>query len=848
MEFEFTSLEPTLHLRHLRTNTTYSSPSEFVSSRTNKIITWILVISVVVPFIVASILQCLFCLKRKRSQRIERRLAEVNENPGGRRMILEMLFKENVREVSEGEVAKHRRVLVKKRRKKTEEERKKKDEDGEEGKAEAAGDGKRTSMWPVSAWWGEEKVKGGVVDNDAERIVICVSSDGLEVDIDNIVAAASAATVSAAHYISPAGHNEEILTSTIDESIQPEDRNDAVINNAATDEEDATESLSIISQEAIADNNSQDDDSFQQSNSIVTAEGRIRDAEGIAFVDITAREIMPSLENEDAISTGRITDETDATTDDLCHAGLPKISNCTRDENNISESPSLSSIRQGLDTKEVSERNQNELANKPVLLSPRIRSWRSLDGRADLAQVLELPVDVSERSNNASPISPCFVHGDDVFHNRWALPDLSHDADQDDKASELSSKKTVSLSASIFRVKNHEDTQSDIEIQPSSSNVTEVASNVDELSKSDHYRGKVLSQMSPADIAPSYKLRSAESYKTDGSSISYFSYEDISIGDEESEMCAVCICPYQEGDIRIFSKHCSHVFHKECIFEWLVKGHNECPCCRTDMVTKSEIKETSASLIGTELLTQAMRTSMVEAPPFRRRGPRLPRHMLARARRTPGNIPDGAMPQQSPNAHWLWTARFDNSRPQLPNSGSIPTPNNNNNATSAVTSPSLRTNTHNNDWLWTTRFENSANLPTTLVTRSSDAFDINCPSGSTLATRSSDAIDNNRPSGSALASRSSDAVLQAPAEQLHVHHHASAGSLIVSRNLHPNWINGQNNVVSRRSQGENLTLSPMSRRHPHWQQRSRRDVDQPLVEIPARPAVSSVGNHAVSNS
>jgi hypothetical protein len=117
-----------------------------------------------------------------------------------------------------------------------------------------------------------------------------------------------------------------------------------------------------------------------------------------------------------------------------------------------------------------------------------------------------------------------------------------------------------------------------------------------------------------------------------------------------------------------------------------------------------------------------------------------------------------------------------------------------------------------------------------------------------LASRSSDAIEINRPSGSALASRSSDAVFQAPSEQLQVHHHARAGSLIVSRNLHPNWINGQNNVVSRRSQGENLTLSPMSRRHPHWQQRARRDVDPPLVEIPARPAVSSVGSHAVSNT
>ncbi|KAL3791604.1 hypothetical protein HJC23_012194 [Cyclotella cryptica] len=833
-----------------------NAPSDFVSVRTNKIITWILVICVVVPFLVASVLQCIFCLKRKRRQRIEQRLAEVNENPGGRRIILELLFKENVREVGEGEVPKHRRVLVKKRRKKTDEERRKKSGDGEDGKAEAVGDGKRTSLWPVSAWWGEEKVKGGAVDNEQERVVICVSRDGLEVDIDNIVAAASAAS-DAAHDSSPAGPSEEIPTATMVESIQREETHDVLLSTAATDQEDGTESLSINSQEAIPDDDSQDEDRLSDTNSAVVEEMQPSNAADIVSDEnvLLRREDMSSLKNGDDISTGGSINDIDAIIHPQCHAETPKTANYNNDENLISESESSSSIRQSLSAKTGLELNAKEFASKSVLLAPRIRSRRSWDNPADLAKVLEPPVDLGQSSNNASPISPCFETGDGAFSISptsygLVLPDLSEYIDQDDEANEVSSnQKMIASPPSIFRKKNSEETESDIEIQPSLSNVTDVASNVDERSKSDHYRGKVLGQMAPADIAPSYKLRSAESYRTDGSSISYFSYEDISIEDEESEMCAVCICPYQEGDVRIFSKHCSHVFHKECIFEWLVKGHNECPCCRTDMVTKSEIKETSATLIGTELLTQAMRTSMVEAPPFRRRGPRLPRHMLARGRRTPGNLQDGTIPQQSPNAHWLWTARFDNSRQQLPNSRPFPAPTNDN-STSAVNSPTLNTNTHNNDWLWTTRFENRPSRrisPTTLVSRSSDALDTNCPSGNTMASRSSDAIDVNRPSGSALASRSSDAVLEGPSEQQPLHHHASAGSLIISRNLHPNWSSSQSNAVSRRPQGQNLTLSPMSRRHPHWQQRTRRDVDPPLVQVPARSAVSPIGNHAVSD-
>lgn len=64
----------------------------------------------------------------------------------------------------------------------------------------------------------------------------------------------------------------------------------------------------------------------------------------------------------------------------------------------------------------------------------------------------------------------------------------------------------------------------------------------------------------------------------------------------------------------------------------MVKSQN-CPCCRIDIVTKSEIDEISASLIGTKRLAEAMAVSeMQEAPPFSVRRSRLARQLMARAR------------------------------------------------------------------------------------------------------------------------------------------------------------------------------------------------------------------------
>jgi len=52
-------------------------------------------------------------------------------------------------------------------------------------------------------------------------------------------------------------------------------------------------------------------------------------------------------------------------------------------------------------------------------------------------------------------------------------------------------------------------------------------------------------------------------------------------GHTHTERCAVCIADYVDGE-SIVELVCGHLFHQECIKEWLAK-HKECPLCRHDI-------------------------------------------------------------------------------------------------------------------------------------------------------------------------------------------------------------------------------------------------------------------------
>lgn len=44
--------------------------------------------------------------------------------------------------------------------------------------------------------------------------------------------------------------------------------------------------------------------------------------------------------------------------------------------------------------------------------------------------------------------------------------------------------------------------------------------------------------------------------------------------------CLICLDDYEpEDQVRVMS--CRHAFHKGCVDEWLLKGRNNCPACRS---------------------------------------------------------------------------------------------------------------------------------------------------------------------------------------------------------------------------------------------------------------------------
>ncbi len=54
-----------------------------------------------------------------------------------------------------------------------------------------------------------------------------------------------------------------------------------------------------------------------------------------------------------------------------------------------------------------------------------------------------------------------------------------------------------------------------------------------------------------------------------------------------SNECSICMLEYDAGDVVVCSKHCSHVFHQECILNWFSHSNSKsgesnrnCPSCR----------------------------------------------------------------------------------------------------------------------------------------------------------------------------------------------------------------------------------------------------------------------------
>jgi Ring finger domain len=63
--------------------------------------------------------------------------------------------------------------------------------------------------------------------------------------------------------------------------------------------------------------------------------------------------------------------------------------------------------------------------------------------------------------------------------------------------------------------------------------------------------------------------------------------------------CAICLERFKSGEdiCTAQNKDCTHEYHLECIFPWLLKSQ-DCPCCRRDYLTVGADASEAASSGG----------------------------------------------------------------------------------------------------------------------------------------------------------------------------------------------------------------------------------------------------------
>jgi hypothetical protein len=69
---------------------------------------------------------------------------------------------------------------------------------------------------------------------------------------------------------------------------------------------------------------------------------------------------------------------------------------------------------------------------------------------------------------------------------------------------------------------------------------------------------------------------------------------------EPSQRCLVCLADFEEKDVARKLASCHHLFHRECIDQWLTTGRNSCPLCRTQGVGEMEEKGDVSTAAATE--------------------------------------------------------------------------------------------------------------------------------------------------------------------------------------------------------------------------------------------------------
>lgn len=74
------------------------------------------------------------------------------------------------------------------------------------------------------------------------------------------------------------------------------------------------------------------------------------------------------------------------------------------------------------------------------------------------------------------------------------------------------------------------------------------------------------------------------------------SFRDLLGSSISKRECTICLAEFQPKETVSWakSKECSHVFHQDCLIQWLEK-HNECPLCRIDILKGVDCEDPAVS-------------------------------------------------------------------------------------------------------------------------------------------------------------------------------------------------------------------------------------------------------------
>ena len=66
-------------------------------------------------------------------------------------------------------------------------------------------------------------------------------------------------------------------------------------------------------------------------------------------------------------------------------------------------------------------------------------------------------------------------------------------------------------------------------------------------------------------------------------------YLTIRLSKIEKSCCDICMMDYELGDVvsQSNNSNCDHIFHKDCILDWMQKKHS-CPCCRRNYLGEED--------------------------------------------------------------------------------------------------------------------------------------------------------------------------------------------------------------------------------------------------------------------